>query len=433
MTSNLVEAIPSRVLGRRLQEARKARGLTQQEVADSLDVARTTVTALEKGERRTRPAELIEMARLYGRPVGDFVGRKEPISDFSVQFRAAATNLGSPQAEEELQHAVEAFQRLCEDYRYLEDLNESPLSHNYPPPYPTNGASPEVAAEDVASSERHRLALGDGPLLNLRGTLENDVGLRVFAINLPSRVAGMFSYTDDLGGCIAVNARHPQDRQRWSLAHEYGHFLSNRFQSEVSMLGGHGRSRSGERFADSFARCLLMPTAGLRRRFNEESRTASGKVTATEICRLAHHYFVSVEAMMLRLEELRLLKKGTWDLLRDRGFKVREAQEHLSLTPHPYDQTDLPLRYQYLAALAFEQGKLTEGELARLLRVDRVAARRLIQKLTQSFILQDEGQVASYSIDLARRVSGPDEPAPILSEMTGSFDGDQPNFAGQSC
>jgi len=230
MTSNLVEAIPSRVLGRRLQEARKARGLTQQEVADSLDVARTTVTALEKGERRTRPAELIEMARLYGRPVGDFVGRKEPISDFSVQFRAAATNLGSPQAEEELQHAVEAFQRLCEDYRYLEDLNESPLSHNYPPPYPTNGASPEVAAEDVASSERHRLALGDGPLLNLRGTLENDVGLRVFAINLPSRVAGMFSYTDDLGGCIAVNARHPQDRQRWSLAHEYGHFLSNRFQ-----------------------------------------------------------------------------------------------------------------------------------------------------------------------------------------------------------
>ena len=433
MTRNLVETIPSPVLGRRLREARKARGLTQQEVADSLDVARTTVTALEKGERRTRPAELIEMARLYGRPVGDFVGTKEPISDFSVQFRAAATNLGSPQAKEELQHAVEAFQRLCEDYRYLEALNESPLSHNYPPPYPTNGASPEVTAEDVASSERHRLALGDGPLLNLRGTLENDVGLRIFALNLPSRVAGMFSYTDDLGGCIAVNARHPQDRQRWSLAHEYGHFLSNRFQSEVSMLGRYGRSRSSERFADSFAGCLLMPTTGLRRRFNEESRAAGGKVTATEICRLAHHYFVSVEAMMLRLEELRLLKGGTWERLRDKGFKVREAQDLLGLAPHPHEERGLPLRYQYLAARAFGEEKLTEGELARLLRVDRVAARRMIQNLTQTLILQDEGQVASYSIDLARRVSGANEPAPILSEMTGSFDGDQPSFAGQSC
>ena len=433
MNRNLVETIPPPVLGRRLQEARKARGLTQQEVADSLDVARTTVTALEKGDRRTRPNELIQLARLYGRPVGDFVGTKEPISDFSVQFRAAVTNLDTPQARDEMQHAVEAFQRLCEDYRYLEELNESPLSHNYPPQYPTTGASPEVAAEDAASSERHRLALGDGPLLNLREILENDVGLRIFAIKLPSRVAGMFSYTDDLGGCIAVNARHPQDRQRWSIAHEYGHFLSNRFQSEVSLLGGYSRSRAGERFADSFAGCLLMPTAGLRRRFNEESRTAGGKVTATEICRLAHHYFVSVEAMMLRLEELRLLPGGTWERLLDKGFKVREAQELLGLAPRPHEERGLPLRYQYLAARAFGEEKLTEGELARLLRVDRVAARQLFQKLTQTFLLQDEGQVDSYSIDLARHVSGADEPAPILSETTGSFDVDRPQPIEHNC
>ena len=97
MNRNLVDVIPPPRLGRRLQEARKARGLTQQEVADSLGFARTTVTALEKGERRTRPSELIQMARLYGRPVGDFVGRKEPVSDFAVQFRAAVAKLDSRQ------------------------------------------------------------------------------------------------------------------------------------------------------------------------------------------------------------------------------------------------------------------------------------------------------------------------------------------------
>ena len=53
MQRNLVDAIPPPKLGRRLQEARKARGLTQQAVADSLGFARTSVTALEKGERRT--------------------------------------------------------------------------------------------------------------------------------------------------------------------------------------------------------------------------------------------------------------------------------------------------------------------------------------------------------------------------------------------
>ena len=430
MQRNLVDAIPPPKLGRRLQEARKARGLTQQEVADSLGFARTTVTALEKGERRTRPNELIQMARLYGRPVGDFVGAKDPVSDFTVQFRAAVSNLDSQQVHDELRLAVETFQRLCEDYLQLENLNEAPLSHSYPPQYLTDGTSPEVAAEDVASSERHRLALGDGPFLNLRETLENDVGLRVFSIELPSRVAGMFGYTEELGGCIAVNSRHPQDRQRWSLAHEYGHFLTDRFRSEVSLLAWHGRSRTGERFADAFARCLLMPAAGLRRRFNELSRAADGKITAAEICQLAYHYFVSVEAMMRRLEELRLLPGGTWERLRDRGFKVREAQEQLGLSPYPRHERKLPLRFQYLAARAYEEGKLTEGELARLLRVDRVAARRLIQELTQYLLLHDEGQVTSFSIDLARSVSGADEPAPHLSEMTGSFDGDRPHFAG---
>ena len=47
-------------------------------------------------------------------------------------------------------------------------------------------------------------------------------------------VAGIYSYTEELGGCIAVNARHPAERRRWSMAHEYGHFLTRRFQSEIS-------------------------------------------------------------------------------------------------------------------------------------------------------------------------------------------------------
>ena len=55
MQENDVDAVGPRVLGQRLQEARRARGLTQQDVADSLELARTTITALEKGERRIRP------------------------------------------------------------------------------------------------------------------------------------------------------------------------------------------------------------------------------------------------------------------------------------------------------------------------------------------------------------------------------------------
>ena len=406
MQQHVMETIDPRALGRRLQEARKARGFTQQEVAESLAAARTTITALEKGERRPRPDELIHMARLYGRSVGDFVGPKEPVADFAVQFRTAVGTAASLDAQQELGQAIQEFQSLCEDYRYLENLTGASLRRNYPSQYSIEGIAPEHAAEDVASSERNRLGLGDGPVLRLRETLESDVGMRVFAIELPSRVAGIFSYTEELGGCIAVNARHPEDRRRWSMVHEYGHFLTRRFQSEVSMLSGYARVPAVERLADAFACSMLMPAVGLRRRFNELSREAEGKVTVADICRVAHHYFVSVEAMMLRLEGLRLLPGGTWDRLRDRGFKVREAQEQLELGPRSPSDGLLPLRYQLLAVRAYEEENLTEGELARLLRVDRVSARRIVQDLTNPVHLLNEGEVGSLSIDLASSISG---------------------------
>ena len=405
MPQHDADSIDPRGLGRRLQEARKARGLTQQDAADAIEVARTTITALEKGDRRTRPDEVIRLASLYGKRVSDLVGPKEPVADFAVQFRTAADRVGSAGIQDETREAVRDFQDLCENYLYLEQLNGVSIGPNYPPQYPTAGTTPEAAAQDVASFERNRLGLGDGPALRLRETLEQDVGLRVFSIALPSRVAGIFAYTDELGGCIAVNARHPAERRQWSLAHEYAHFLTSRYQSEISMLGAYSRVPASERFADTFARCLLMPEPGLRRRFNELSRAGGGNVTAADVCRVARYYFVSVEAMMLRLEEIGVLPGGTWERLRDRGFKAREAQDHLGLPPQARDDRLLPLRYEFLAARAYEEGSLTEGELARLLRADRVSARQTVQKLSSALHVLDGGQVTSLPIELAGSIT----------------------------
>ena len=408
MQQHVLEATDPRVLGRRLQAARKARHLTQQQVAESLAVARTTITALEKGERRTRPSELIQLARLYGGSVSQLVGPREFREDFSVQFRAAVAGAETRQAQNELEQAIQSFQGLCEDYLYLERLNGAPIRRSYPSQYLISGVSPEVAAGDVASSERNRLGIGDGPILNFREILEDDVGVRVFYTELPSRVAGLFAYTDDLGGCVTVNSRHPEERRRWSMAHEYGHFLASRFRSDISILATYERVPAGERFADAFAGCLLMPAVGLRRRFNEALRASGGNVTVAEVYRLANYYSVSVPAMMLRMEELRLLPGGAWERLRDRGHRVPEAREQLGLVSQSDGDNRLPIRYQLLAVRAYEEGKLTEGEFAKILRVDRVSARRMVRRLTHSPDLVDEGNGEYLSLPLANVVKGRD-------------------------
>lgn len=387
-----------RVTGRRLQEARKARELTQQEAAGRLDGARTTLTAIEKGERRVQPDELIQLASLYGRTVNELLRQSEPIEAFAVQFRQGPSSTGVSQTEVET--AKGEFLRLGEDYLELENLRNAPLSRKYPTEYKLGSASVNAEAEDIAVSERNRLGLGDGPLLNLREILELDVGIRIFYINMPSRVVAMFAYSDRLGACIAVNRKHPEERRRMSLAHDYGHFLTSRYQPVLDFVGGYHRLPESERVAETFARAFLMPATGLSRRFNDLRRSQDGRVTPADLCRLAHVYGVSVEAMALRLEELGLLKTGAWDRLRLSGFRVREAQQLLHLTPHQSSDEMLPIHFRYLAAVAYEDGELSEGQLARFLRVDRLEARRIVDDLSMYQYMSDEGTVHTRTLDL---------------------------------
>jgi Zn-dependent peptidase ImmA (M78 family)/DNA-binding XRE family transcriptional regulator len=396
---SVVPNLPNpRILGKRLQAARKGCGLTQQQAAHRIGVARTTLIAMEQGERRVQPEEIVQLASVYGRTVNELLRQSEPVEVFAIHFRQPPSSMGIDQSDVDITKVE--FQRLCEDYLELEQMQKAPLSRKYPVEYSVGAANVDADAEDIAVVERNRLGLGDGPLLNLREILELDVGIRIFTMDLPSRVAAMFAYSDQLGACIAVNRKHPEERRRMSLAHDYGHFLTSRYQPVLDLVGGYQRLPESERLAETFARAFLMPATGLSRRFNDLRRSQAGRVTPADLCRLAHVYGVSVEAMTLRLEELRLLKAGTWDRLRLSGFRVREAQQLLKLTPHSASDEVLPLRYRYLAAAAFEDGALSEGQLARFLRVDRLEARRIVEELSMYQDISDEGTVHTQTLDL---------------------------------
>jgi Zn-dependent peptidase ImmA (M78 family)/DNA-binding XRE family transcriptional regulator len=399
-----VTPVDQRTLGTRLREAREARNWTQRQVADRLQVARTTVVAIEKGERRVKPAELVELAGLYGQPVSDLLQRGAPAEDLAAQLRGA---LAATPVDSDLLPHLQEFQALCEDYARLEALCEAPLRRRYPPEVELRAVDPEIAAEDVAAGERSRLALGEGSLLNLREVLEADVGLRIFQMDLPPEAAGLFVFTQALGCCVAVSRQHPPGERRASLAREYGHFLTSRHRARITLAGRYERRPAAERFAAAFARAFLVPAAGLRRRFLEVERERSRGVTLGDLCRLAHFYAVSVEAMTRRLEEVRLVPSGTRDRLRLEEPHVREAQRLLGLGRLGADDEILPPRFVALAVEAWQKGDLSEGQLARLLRTDRLGARERVWRLETT---SGEGGEPGEPIDLA---------APLLARSAG--------------
>ena len=377
-TANVLDSIDPRRLGDLLQQARKKMGMTQADAARVIDAARTTLVAIEKGERRLKPNELIQLARAYGRSVSDFVRPTPAIEPFEVQFRAVYHR----QEQEELQinPVIEHFEQLCRNYLELEQIMDAPMTRTYPPEYRCNTLPLEAAAENIALAERQRLGLGDGPLPLLRDILEISVGIRVFYLKMPPKYSEIYSYDSQLGACMAINQNHYEERRRWSMAHGYLHFLAHRHKPVLDFDGQYQRRPESEQLAESFPKYFLMPTSGLLRRFNDMS-SVHGKFTTTNLFTLANYYGVSLEALANRLEDLALLPTGSWARLRDRGIKVRKVQQDLGLQETAHRSDQLPVHYQHLAIDALEQGKITEGRFADFLEVDRLEARRIAEEL----------------------------------------------------
>lgn len=400
MDTSVFERMDIRVLGARLQNARKAAGLTQQQIADRLGMARTTVVAIEKGERRVTASELLAFARAYMRSVSEFIGRRSVTERFVPQFRATERELLEEHAE--LEATTAELERLAEDYVELERIAGVRSLRPYPPPYEVSAPKVEQAAAYVASAERNRLGLGDGPIGNLRERLEADIGLRIFYYAMPSRIAGVFAYNDTLGACIGINLSHPRDRRNWTLAHEFGHFLMHRFRAEITVLDVRRRASPAERAAEAFAEHLLMPATGLERRFTELLLTNEQGVTLADIIGLAELYVVSVQAMILRLEGLRRLPAGTWDRLKAENFKPTDAQR---LPDVAIDQTlsdRLPRRYVALAVEAFRKGDISEGQLARFLRSDRISARERVERAQRTVYSEQDEFAELANLDLTK-------------------------------
>ena len=352
-----------RVLGQRIAEARKARGKTQEEVAEFLGYSRPTYIAIEKGERAAKPDEIIKLASFFGRKVNELVRPGEPVTDLQPHLRAVADKMkGGDQFQAGLNAAIDQLQALAEDYLELEKLMSRPTRPSYPAEVVLNlKLDPAEQAEVVANQERKRLGLGDQPVIYLRSTLEWDVGLRIFYTrDLPSSIAGMYAYSAELGACILINRNHPPERRRVSMLHEYGHFLlsTDRYKPGIDYLTMPGRKPANERFAEAFALSFLMPATSVRQKFQDIVAT-TGDFQVADLCRMKHFYFVSLEAMTLRVEQLGLIPKGTWESLKESGFAPRKAEAMLGLPSHPDDRRrSCPKRYKYLAVHAYERGEI---------------------------------------------------------------------------
>lgn len=369
-------------IGRRLRLARESAKIRQDKAAKVIGMSRPTLVSIEKGDRRVRIQELQALANHYGVSVNALLRREAVHTDLVPRFRRLR--------ETEDAHTGEAVQLLNDLVRAeveLENILGIERSKNYPPERGINTGDVVELAEQHAQELRDWLGLGSGPIADIFTLMELDLGIRLYQRRLSkvSKVDALFTYDQTFGACILLNANFPLERRIQSAAHELGHFVGTRQAPEVLEENEKFQSRE-ERYAHAFGRAFLTP----RKSFEAAWRqlTAGSEITRRPIIVQAHHFRISREACVRRLEELGLVKRGAWDKLKAHGgiplAQVREVLGDAASKPDPAkDDADRPVshRMSFMAYTAWKRDLMSEGQLAELLKIKRLELRALLDQM----------------------------------------------------
>ncbi len=142
-----------------------------------------------------------------------------------------------------------------------------------------------------------------------------DYGLVLQESVLEDSISGMMVTKENGIAHVVINQGHHKNRQRFSMAHELGHYLLHRNARSIFVDASEQRfyrdaeastgTKLQEIEANAFAAELLMPQESIEERVPETLTTLDEPI----IERLAEEFCVSQSAMVFRLQKLRLLEE----------------------------------------------------------------------------------------------------------------------------
>lgn len=156
-----------------------------------------------------------------------------------------------------------------------------------------------VNVDPVALVQKH---WGDVPVPVMR--IIEELGLGPDFESLPDNISGAIKMRPDGNYRIVINSGHHENRQRFTAAHELGHYIYHRdllgqgvgdtraYRAEGAGIPNLAIQPMHERQANSFAANLLMPMASI---FQVMQQGVQDTKT------LADRFGVSEEAMRIRL------------------------------------------------------------------------------------------------------------------------------------
>ena len=364
----------SEILGSRLKQARMDAQITQDLAAQEIGVARTTIVAIEKGQRKLKDNEFVRLCSFYKVAASSILRPSQKREDLIFKFRRdSKVQADSPEA----QRAIELLLSLASASEELESMMGRSRHKPQLIQHVIQDRDIKTQAEDAASALRQMIGIGSSPVEDLFSLLEFHLGFSIFVRELDSNISGLYVNNVQIGNCMLLNAKHAIGRLHFTAAHELGHAVSSVSAYHVN-FDGHDESSKEEMFANSFASSFLMPASFIRKVFDEYR--SQGSFSPRQLIVMAKTSNISPEALCRRLEGLGLLRQGTYDSIKERGFSPSELDNQIGREESSGVHL-VPERICLLMADAYSDGLLSEGQLAKKFSLDRVEVRELLDAM----------------------------------------------------
>lgn len=322
-------------LAQAIQTARRARGLTQPEVAEAAGVSQAALSRYENGERTPDADVLGGLAAALGvtPELLESAGKMRGAMAVDAHMRRRQT--AKPTIWRQLEAKLNML-RLHTRYLFEEvSLHAEQIVPRFDPV--------ETLPEDAARLARMQWRMPLGPVIDLIGWIEA-AGCVVIEEDFDTaRVDGLSQWVGD-HPVILMNRSSPTDRKRLTLAHELGHLCLHSVEVTEDL----------EAEANRFAAEFLMPAEMIRPQLRN--------LSLGRLYDLKREWGVSMQALIERAYSLKVMtptqRTSLYKRFSSMGWRTREPisdelpQEHPRLARH-------------IGSVLVDKG-LTAGEIARI-------------------------------------------------------------------
>lgn len=219
-----------------------------------------------------------------------------------------------------------------------------------------------ASASDVASQVRRQFKLGMEPVRDICNLLEaNGVSVYFWDCGF-DWFDGVSLITDNGHPFVIVNRNKPNDRIRFSLAHELGHILMH---EDLSFFVNEARNKEQEAY--DFASELLMPTAYIR-----DSLVG---LNLKYLCQMKRYWKVSMAALLYKA-----YKMGCIDAGRYKYFRTELSRNHWSRN-EPIDvDIDEPMVIRSITSLLSNELGLSTEDISERSSIPTDIVKEMIQE-----------------------------------------------------